>query len=57
MLIFEKKRFINYLEKRNIFPSQIKKEKFLFIPILIDENKNDIFFIRIMKFYNNWNKI
>ena len=36
---FNKKKIFNYLEKKNIFPAQIIKEKFLFIPIIIDQKK------------------
>ena len=39
---FNKKRIFEYLEKKNIFPSQINKKKFLFIPILIDEKITDL---------------
>ena len=33
---FNKKKIFYYLEKKNIFPSQIIKENFLFIPIFIN---------------------
>ena len=52
---FDKKKIFNYLEKKNIFPSQIKKETFLFIPILIDENINDLTIFSENKIYENWN--
>ena len=32
---FDKRKIYNYLEKKNIFPSQIKNEKFLFLPLII----------------------
>merc|ERR1711991_76479 len=35
---FNKKKVFNFLEKKNIFPSIPQKKKFLFIPIIIDEN-------------------
>ena len=41
---FNKKKIYKYLEERNIFPSVPNKKKFLFIPIIIDENKKDLFF-------------
>ena len=42
---FNKKKVFSLLEKKNIFPSLPKKEKVLFIPILIEEDqKNNILF-------------
>ncbi len=52
---FNKKKIFNYLEKKNIFPSQIIKEKFLFIPIIIDENINDLIIFSKNPIYNKWN--
>ncbi len=39
---FNKKKIFKYLESKNIFPAQIIKEKFLFIPIIIDESNTDL---------------
>ena len=50
-----KKRIFEYLEKKNIFPSQINKKKFLFIPILIDEKINDLTIFSNNQIYDNWN--
>ena len=52
---FDKKKVFNYLEKKNIFPSQIVKEKFLFIPIIIDENINDLIIFSNNPIYDKWN--
>ena len=52
---FDKRKVYNYLEKKNIFPSQIKKEKFLFLPIFVKENTNDIFIYANNPIYYNWN--
>ncbi len=52
---FNKKKIFNYLEKKNIFPSQIVHKKFLFIPITIDENINDLSIFSDNPIYNNWN--
>ena len=52
---FNKKKIFSYLEKKNIFPSQIIREKFLFIPIIIDENINDISIFSNNPIYNKWN--
>ena len=40
---FNKKKIFNLLENKNIFPSLPIKKKVFFIPIIIDENKNEIF--------------
>ncbi len=54
---FNKRKIFNYLEKRNIYPSQIINEKFLFIPILIDEKINDLFIFSKNPIYDNWNTV
>ena len=53
---FNKKKIYKYLEKRNIFPSQIKKETFLFVPIIIDQKNNEMILFSDNQFYINWNK-
>ena len=53
---FNKKKIFKYLEKKNIFPSRILKEQFLFIPIIIDENENDLSIFSNNPIYYNWNK-
>ena len=53
---FNKKKIFRYLEKKNIFPSQIFKERFLFIPIIINENGNNISIFSNNPIYDNWNK-
>jgi len=53
---FNKKKIFNFLEKKNVFPSQIIKEKFLFLPIIIDENIADLSIFSNNKIYENWNK-
>ncbi len=54
---FNKKKIFRYLEKKNIFPSQIIKEQFLFIPIIIGENGNNLSIFSNNPIYANWNKI
>ena len=54
---FNKKKIFRYLEKKNIFPSQIVKEQFLFIPIIIEENGNDLSIFSNNPIYVNWNRI
>ena len=40
---FNKKKIFKFLEMKNIFPSIPNKQKFLFIPIIIEEKKEDLF--------------
>ena len=54
---FNKKKIFSYLEKKNIFPSQIIKEKFLFVPIIIDQNINDLIIFSNNPIYDKWNDI
>ena len=54
---FSKRKIFNLLEKKNVFPSLPKKKKVLFIPILIDEEKNDLILFSESEIYNNWIKI
>ena len=53
---FNKRKIFNYLEKKNILPSQIKNEIFLFVPIIIDENIDEIKIFSNNPIYENWNK-
>ena len=50
-----KKKILNFLEKKNIFPSIPIKKKFLFIPIIIEENKENLLVFSNNKFYDEWN--
>ena len=45
----------NNLENKNIFPSIPKKTKFLFIPIIIDEEKKDLLIFSNNEFFDKWN--
>jgi len=53
---FNKKKIFRYLEKKNIFPSRILKEQFLFIPVIINEKGNDISIFSNNPIYAGWNK-
>ena len=53
---FNKKKIFKYLEKKNIFPSRILKEKFLFIPIIINESGKSISIFSNNPIYDNWNE-
>ena len=52
---FNKKKILNFLEKKNIFPSIAIKKNFLFIPIIIEENKENLSVFSNNKFYDEWN--
>ena len=52
---FNKKKVSKYLEKKNIFPSIPKRNQFLFIPIVIDENNNDLLIFDRNKVFSEWN--
>ena len=54
---FNKKRTLNFFEKKNIFPSLKKNKNFLTILIFIDNDKNQIFLYEKNPFYKNWNSI
>ena len=53
---FNKKKIFKYLESNNIFPAQIIKEKFLFIPIIIDESNTDLLVFSNNPIYEYWGK-
>ena len=53
---FEKNKIFEYLEKKNIFPTQIIKETFLYLPIIIKEDANDISIFSDNIIYKNWNR-
>ena len=54
---FDKKKVFNYLEKKNIFPAQINRETFLFIPIIIDQEDEDILIFSDNPFYKKWDHL
>ena len=54
---FNKKKIFNYLEMKNVFPSQIVKKRFLFIPIIIDEKNNDLLIYSNNPIYKKWNEV
>ena len=53
---FNRKKIFNYLEENNVFPSAPLKKKFLFIPIIIDQNSNDLLIFNKNKIFSEWNK-
>ena len=52
---FNKKKVLNYLEIKNIFPSIPIKKKILFLPIIIEENKKDLFLFSENEVFQKWN--
>ncbi len=54
---FDKKKIYNYLYTKNIFPAQITEEKFLFIPIIIDQSKTDLLVFSNNPIYKNWKEV
>ncbi len=52
---FNKKKILNFFEKKNIFPSLNKNKDFLTILIFLDNDKNQIFLYENNPFYENWN--
>ena len=52
---FNKKRVFNLLESKNIFPSLPIKKDVLFIPIILDKNKDEILIFSESYLFNNWN--
>ena len=52
---FNKKNFFDLLEKKNVFPSLIIKKNLIFIPIEVNEDKNEIFLFSESKLFKNWN--
>ena len=52
---FNKKNIFNLLESKNIFPSIPLKKNFLFIPVFIDQDKNQLYIFSENKLFTNWN--
>ena len=54
---FNKKKIYSYLDSRNIFPAQIFKKKFLFIPIIIDQSNTDLLVFSNNPIYDKWKEV
>ncbi|MDA7581155.1 hypothetical protein OAT04_03860 [Candidatus Pelagibacter sp.] len=52
---FNKRKILNFLEKKNIFPSIPIKNKVLLIPILLDTETDSIHLFNDNIFYSKWN--
>ena len=55
MYLLIKKKIFNFLQKQNIFPSLPIRKKIFFIPVIFDENKDEIFIFSESDLYNFWN--
>ncbi len=53
---FSKKNTLNFLERKNVFPSIPKTKKVLLIPVLIDLEQDKVLFHSDNIFYKKWNK-
>tara|TARA_B100000900_G_scaffold330670_1_gene291245 strand:- start:357 stop:1436 length:1080 start_codon:yes stop_codon:yes gene_type:complete len=51
---FNRKKIFNYLREKNIFPSIPLKKRIFFIPIIIDENKNDLLIFSNNNVFKKW---
>ena len=52
---FNKKKILNLMEEKNIFPSLPVEKKIFFLPIIVDKNKDEILIFSENYIYNNWN--
>jgi len=52
---FSKKKVFDLLESKNIFPSLPTKKNIFFIPIIFDQNKNEILMFSENHIFSNWN--
>ena len=52
---FNKKKFLNFLERKNIFPSMPIRNKVLMLPILVDIETDNIYLFNNNIFYKKWN--
>jgi len=52
---FNKKKILQFLERKNIFPSMPIKNKVLLLPILVNVETDNIYLFNDNIFYKNWN--
>ena len=53
---FNRKKIFKYLENKNIFPSIPNKKKLLYLPIIIEEDKKNLFIFTNNKIFKEWNR-
>ena len=51
---FNKKKILNFLERKNVFPSIPKRNKVLLVPILVDTETDNIYLFNDNIFYKKW---
>ena len=54
---FNKRKILDFLETKNIFPSIPIKNKILLVPILVDTEMDSIYLFNNNIFYNRWNDV
>ena len=52
---FSKRKILSYLNNKYIIPSSLKEIETLLIPVLIDADLNELYYLNQNDFYNNWN--
>ena len=53
---FNKKKIFKFLESKNIFPSIPDNNKLLYLPIVIEEDKKNLFIFTNNQIFKEWNK-
>ena len=53
---FNKKKILKFVENKNIFPSIPKRNKVLFLPVLVETKDNNIYLFNSNIFYDRWNE-
>ena len=54
---FNRKKILKFVESKNIISSIAKKTKIFFFPILIDNEKNELYTLNQNIFFNNWDNV
>ena len=52
---FNKRKILNYLNNKGIIPSSPNEIEIFILPVLIDTNLNELYYLNQNIFYNNWN--
>jgi len=52
---FNRKKIFKFLENKNIFPSIPNKNKLLYLPIIIEEEKKNLFIFTNNRIFREWN--
>ena len=54
---FNRKKILNFVEKKNVITSTPKKIETFILPLLIDTKTNDLYYLNQNIFFKNWNMI